>query len=181
MKYYLKLGLTLFLFCAGASGILAYVNSLTTPIIAARKAQDEIDAREKLIPGAIFEECETADGESYFIARDEAEQILGFVFIATENGYSSKIQTMVGIDANFDIIGIEILDQGETPGLGANCINESFSAQFTDKDALGLKVNKDDGEIVALSGATITSRAIVNSIRTRANSLKADLETGGEQ
>ncbi|MFW5628184.1 MAG: FMN-binding protein [Candidatus Cloacimonadaceae bacterium] len=181
MKYYLKLGLILFIFSVVASGILAFVNSLTTPIIAAKKAQDEIDAREKLIPGAIFEEHETADGESYFIALVEDGEPIGFVFIASENGYSSKILTMVGVDADFNIIGIEILDQSETPGLGANCENESFTAQFVEKEALNLKVNQDDGEITSLAGATITSRTIANSIRERANSLKLALETGGEQ
>ena len=113
MKYYLKLGLILFIFSVVASGILAFVNSLTTPIIAAKKAQDEIDAREKLIPGAVFEEHETVDGESYFIALDEDSEPLGFVFIAS-NG-CPEILTMVK-STQISTSSAEILDQGETPG-----------------------------------------------------------------
>lgn len=180
MMYYLKLGIVLLIFCVIASGILAYVNTLTTPLIEARKAQDEIEAREALIPGATFEARETSGGESYFVAKSE-EEIVGYVYIAAENGYSSKIMTMVGVDAEFDIIGIKILDQSETPGLGANCTNLSFTEQFAQKAALMLKVDKDGGEISSLAGATITSRTIANSIRTGANSLQSQLETGGTE
>lgn len=182
MKYYLKLGLILFIFCAVASGILAYVNSLTAPVIAQRKANDEVEARQKLIPGASFSENTTADGFSFFTATDpETEELKGYVFIAAETGYSSKVQTMVGIDSSFEVLGIKVLDQSETPGLGANCVNPSFTEQFTGLSLDELMVNKDGGKVVALSGATITSRAIANSMREAILSVQKHLAEGAEQ
>ncbi|MDZ4182520.1 MAG: electron transporter RnfG, partial [Candidatus Cloacimonadaceae bacterium] len=99
MKYYLKLGIILLLFCAVASGILAYINSLTAPVVQARKEKEEISTREALIPDSDFEQV-TVEGEkpySYFVAyKKGTKEIQGYTFIAAETGYSSKILTMAG-------------------------------------------------------------------------------------
>lgn len=180
MKYYLKLGLILLVFCVIASGILAYVNSLTAPVIAQRKAAEEIQAREALIPNAEFEEKESDQGLSYFVARDpETAQILGYTFIAADLGYSSTVQTMVGVDGEFKVLGIQIVDQGETPGLGANCTLPAFTSQFTGMSVQDIYVNKDGGVVIPLSGATITSRCIANSLREGIVDVQDEPEQGG--
>ncbi len=181
MKYYLKLGFILLIFCVVASGILAYLNTLTAPVIAERKAREAIETREALIPGAIFEAQSTNDDMEYFIARSAADstQILGYTFVAAQSGYSSTVQTMVGVDKDFKVLAIRVIDQSETPGLGANCVQESFTGQFKDMVLADLRVDKDGGKVVSLSGATITSRAIANSIAGSIAAVQADL--GGEQ
>ena len=186
MKYYIKLSLILLIFCAVASGILAYVNSLTAPVIAARKAQNEIDTRNALIPGADFSEASTADGSTYYIATNpESGEVLGYTFIAAETGYSSTVQTMVGVNKDFYVLSIKVIDQAETPGLGANCSNDSFTGQFAGMNPDQLLVDKDGGQVVALSGATITSRCVTNSIRERIRAVMTDLQSpaqaGGAQ
>ncbi|MCK9557269.1 MAG: FMN-binding protein [Candidatus Cloacimonetes bacterium] len=182
MKYYIKLSLILLAFCVVASGILAYVNGLTAPVIAARKAQTEIDTRQALIPGAEFTEAQTADGAQYFIAYDPATQdTLGYTFISAETGYSSTVKTMVGMDKDFKVLAIKVLDHAETPGLGANCTSESFTGQFSGLTVDQLKVDKDGGAVVSLSGATITSRCIANSIRTRITAVQSDINAGGAE
>ncbi|MCB5259568.1 MAG: FMN-binding protein [Candidatus Cloacimonetes bacterium] len=182
MKYYIKLSLILLIFCAVASGILAYINTLTAPVIAQRKAKEEIATREALIPNANFTQAQTADGASYFVASNpETQEILGYTFIAAEIGYSSTVQTMVGVDKDFKVLGIKIIDQAETPGLGANCTNDNFTSQYAGMTIENLYVDKDGGAVIALSGATITSRCITNSIRNRIQAVKSDISAGGIQ
>jgi electron transport complex protein RnfG len=80
-------------------------------------------------------------------------------------GYSSEVKTMVGVSTGFKVTSIKIIDQAETPGLGANCEKPEFTELFENMTADKLKVDKDGGSIRSLTGATITTRAIANSIR----------------
>ncbi|MDD2228381.1 MAG: FMN-binding protein [Candidatus Cloacimonetes bacterium] len=180
MKYYIRLTLILLIFCAVASGILAYVNSLTEPVITERKAKEEVATRSELIPDADFSEAKFADGSLYYIATSKAtKDTLGYTFVAAENGYSSNVQTMVGVDTNLKVVKIKVINQAETPGLGANCTSDSFQAQFSGLGETDLLVDKDGGMVKSLSGATITTRTITNSIAAQIAALKASM--GGSQ
>ena len=72
---------------------------------------------------------------------------------------------MVGIDKNNKITGIEVISQQETPGLGAKIKESSFLQQFIGKTLEELKIKKDGGKIDAVTGATISSRAVTNGVR----------------
>ena len=178
MMYYLRLGLILLVFCAVAAGILAYLNTLTAPVIAERKANEEIDTRAELIPGAVFTQHTSAEGDIYFTATsaEDSTQVLGYTFVCAQKGYSSSVQTMVGVDPDFNILAVKVIDQAETPGLGANCQQASFTGQFKGLALPKIKVDKDGGEIVSLSGATITSRAVANSVHDGIKAIQKDLE-----
>ncbi len=182
MNYYLRLGLILLIFCAVATGILAYVDSITRPKIDQLKAQQQREAREFLIPGAEFEriaqEAPDADSLVYFIARDEASgEIKGYTFTAAKAGYSSTVKTMAAVDPDFKLINITVVEQAETPGLGANCEKESFTSQFAGLSPDQLQVDKDGGQIVSLTGATITSRAVTNSLSEQIALVRKSVET----
>lgn len=182
MKYYLKLGVILMAICAIATGILAYVNSVTEPKIEALKAEEAVKSREELIPDCDFEEVSLRDDFSYFIATDkETKELKGYTFTSQKKGYGSTIKTMAGLDPEFRVIGIKIIDQSETPGLGANCTKESFTSQFAGKTPEQLVVDKDGGPIKSLSGATITSRAIASSLKEEIEAIKADLDKKQQQ
>lgn len=166
MKLYAKLGLILLVVCVIATGILAYVNSITEPKIKALKEDDAVKSREELIPDSDFEEVKVNDEFSYYIAyKKGSKEIQGYTFTAIGTGYSSKVQTMAGLDPEFKITGIKVIDQSETPGLGANCISVDFTDRFKGKTQEELQVDKDGGQIKSLSGATITSRTVVNSLK----------------
>lgn len=179
MKYYLQLTITLLIFCAVGSGILAFVNAKTAPVIAERKLKESIAAREALMPQADFER-HTAKADSsfeYYIAYNKGtKDIKGYTFLASQNGYAAPVKTMVGIDQDFKITSIQVVEQNETPGLGTNATQSFFTDQFKGKTEAELMVDKDGGKIKALSGATITSRAVTNSIRTSIAVLRLDLE-----
>ena len=70
---------------------------------------------------------------------------------------------VVGVDLNGAVTGISIVKMTETSGLGANASNTSFREQYVGKTGT-LAVDKDGGEIVALTGATVTSRAVTNGV-----------------
>lgn len=181
MKYYLKLGLILLIFCAVASGILAYINSLTAPVVQARKEKEEIETREKLIPDSDFEQV-TVDADkpfSYFVAyKKGTKEIQGYTFVAAETGYSSKILTMAGMDTDYKLINIIVIDQAETPGLGANATAASFTDQYKGLAAEELAVDKDGGKMIkSLTGATITTRAISKSLMNQIALIKADIQS----
>ena len=181
MKMFLKLGLILLAFCVVATALLAYVNSVTKPKIDEQKVNDAKKDRCSLIPGATFEEQSFKAGEeshTYYVAKDTTTgQIKGYTFTAAKNGYSSNVKTMAAIDPDFKLIAIKVIEQAETPGLGANSTQSLFTDQFKGLAADQLLVDKDGGPIKALIGATITSRAVVNSLQEQITLLRADIES----
>ncbi|WP_445383985.1 RnfABCDGE type electron transport complex subunit G [Robiginitalea sp. IMCC44478] len=80
---------------------------------------------------------------------------------SSDRGYNGLIKLMAGFNAEGTIIRIAVLEQKETPGLGNKITGNRFLDQFRDQDPgkYSLKVKKDAGDIDALSGATISSRA----------------------
>ena len=72
---------------------------------------------------------------------------------------------VVGVGTDGTVTGVSISSMSETSGLGANASKESFRSQFVGKSGV-LAVSKDGGEIDALTGATITSRAVTSGVNT---------------
>ncbi|GAB1468042.1 RnfABCDGE type electron transport complex subunit G [Candidatus Cloacimonadota bacterium] len=180
MKTYLQLGLILLAFCVVATALLAYVNTLTKPKIEALAIEEAQKAREGLIPNATFEEVNGA--LTYYIARDKTtNEIMGYTFTAAKNGYNGTVKTMAAIDKTFKLINIQVISQTETPGLGTNSTKPAFTDQFKGKNAEQLLVDKDGGvppnAIKALTGATITSRAVTSSLKEQILLLQQDLQS----
>jgi len=176
MKDIIKLSLILGIFCIASAFSLAGVNKITRPRIEMERKRVIEEALEHVLPGAkIITENKTTDEKTYYLGyadEDTTQSPKGFSFIASGQGYSSRIQTMVGVNNKGTIEAIEILFQQETPGLGAKSTEIRpgeekpwFQKQFAGKFAADIKVDKDGGEIVSITGATITSRAVANSIQ----------------
>jgi len=175
MKIYLQLGLILLGFCIVATALLAYVNTITKPQIDSIQLKEAEQTRKELIPNSNFEEI---NGEfSYFIAKDsKTNEVNGYVFTTEKNGYNGAVKTMVAVDNDFRIIAIKVIQQTETPGLGTNSTQPKFSEQFKGKTSEQLIVDKDGGVppncIKAITGATITTRAVTNSVKESLQLLK---------
>ena len=119
---------------------------------------------------------DSAGGMFYFYrCYNDNHKFLGYIFTAYGKGYSSTVQTMCGVvaapDGTLELNAIKILYQSETPGLGANAVQPKFLANFNDRnpkltvEQLYVTKDKDIGAIESITGATITSRAITNSVR----------------
>lgn len=154
---------SLFLICAVAAGLLAGVNQVTAPTIAANNAAAADRARSEVLPEADgFTEQTAPDGTVYYTAEKGGETV-GYVFTTAAKGYGGDVEIMTGVDAEGKVTGVSILSIEETPGLGMNAKKDSFRDQYKGKSG-ELAVNKDGGEIVAITSATITSRAVTNAV-----------------
>jgi electron transport complex protein RnfG len=98
-------------------------------------------------------------------ATDESGTVLGYVISVTDpNGYGGDVTFSIGITMDGTINGIAFTTLNETAGLGMKAKDEAFSSQFNGLQAGQLEVVKDgataDNQIQAISGATITSKAV---------------------
>lgn len=174
MKEIGRLGLILFLISSICSGILASVNSMTAPVIEAQTELAKQEALKTLITDAEnFIKVEKIDNEyvaELYVARKGTEYV-GCVAKTMPAGYGGAIELFVGVDPEGKITGMEVLSHSETPGLGANIKTEKFKEQFTGQK-VPLEVVKGtakEGEISAITGATITTRAVTDGINEVGN------------
>ena len=103
------------------------------------------------------------------LAKDEADAVLGVVMTVTSGeGYGGDIQFAMGIQNDGTVNGIQILSIEETAGLGMKATEETFYGQFSAKKVDAFRYTKtgaaSDNEIDALSGATVTTNAMVNGV-----------------
>jgi len=187
----IKLGLILMLICAVSAGSLSYVYGVTSKIIDERKAQEVARAMAVVLPSAqdferlSAEELADVKADARFAGIEEAYrgstngEVRGVVAKVLSSGYGGKIALLVGVNSDLAIEGLQVLSHSETPGLGGEITKPAFQSQFAGRGSSGpLAVNKDGGEIVAISSATISSRAVVAGVNT-VRDLAAALGVGG--
>ena len=152
----------LFLICLVATTLLAVTNKVTAPKIAELSAQTEVETRQKVLPAATqFGETQEMKGGSgtYAVGKDASGNEVGYVFVTVSKGYGGDVKIMTGVDKNGAVTGISPLELNETAGLG-------MKAQFKGK-VKDIAVNKNSAsgnEIQALTGATITSKAVTAAV-----------------
>ena len=175
MNKIVKLALILFLVSAVVAGILGATYVITEPNITARntektlKAYAEVtsaeldldsartlakdDAAAKFEGGKITKVVPSADGSVYVIE-------------AQVSGSQSTITLAVGVDKESGTTtGISIIKSGETSGLGSKASTPEFRDQFPGKDASTVLITKEGGEVNAITGATITSKAVTHTAK----------------
>lgn len=168
MNNLFKFGLTLGIICLAATLVLAVTYEVTKPKIEEQLKTEEQDALKIVMPQADSFNEKVLDGIEYFEAFKD-KNLIGYCVRVVGGGYTGYIRIITGIDPAGAIQGVEILEHNETPGLGAK-INEIkpgemepwFLKQFKGKSARTIAVKKD---IDAITGATISSRAVTDAIR----------------
>ncbi len=154
------------LICAAAAGLLALTNHLTAGKIAEAEAKAQQEAMARIIEADSFEDV-TAEDNTYYLAKDSDGNVLGYIFTTEENGYGGAVKVMTGFTPDGSIIAIEVLSAAdETPGLGQNATKSDFWKLFEGQsgELIVSKSASADGEIQAMTGATITSRAVVSAV-----------------
>jgi Na+-translocating ferredoxin:NAD+ oxidoreductase subunit G len=174
MKEILKLIGVLTIISAGAGVLLALTNSVTMKPIAEARRQETLQALSRVLPP--FDNQPDADTKSFtedgvtwtfYVAR-KAKRFAGTAFTATSRkGYGGPITLMAGLSGDGTLRTVQILSQQETPGLGTKITVPPFSKQFDERSIDGAKwaVKKDGGDFDAITGATISSRAVLEAIR----------------
>lgn len=155
---------------------LGYVNDLTLEPKAQARLAKKVAALQTVLPPFDNEPvpealrvapASGADSLEIYPAYREGAFVGAAVTGASEKGYSGLVKLMVGFEPDGKIRNIAVLEQKETPGLGTKMKGESFLRQFRGQDpaTFDLRAEKDGGQVDALAGATITTRAFGEATR----------------
>ena len=106
------------------------------------------------------------EDDIYRIYSNGAE--IGSAFLAIGKGYGGFIDILVGLENETTIKGVTIVSHLESPGLGARITESSFREQFIGVNIADVALRQEGGEIDAITGATISSKAVVEAIRDAA-------------
>ena len=164
----LPVWLTLSLVCIIAAGVLALTNTITAGPIAAGAEARTLASMQAAFPSAdAFSELETGDGApvDFCFEAYENGKLTGHVVQITVTGCKGPIEILSGYDTDGRITTFSCGGTGfqETAGLGAKVKDESFRAQFSGKS---IPVSYSDDSIDAVTGATISSNAVLDGINT---------------
>ncbi len=186
MKGMIKDALILFAITLIAGLMLGVVNDITKEPIAKQEQKAKNEACQNVFAAAdSFEAQELADSaqieqvladagisgadiDELMAAKDASGALLGYVITVTDHeGYGGDIQFSMGITNEGTLNGISLLSISETAGLGMRA-GEVLVPQFSDKNVSRFTYTKTgataDSEIDAISGATITTNAVVNGV-----------------
>ena len=187
MKENVKSVITLTLITLTAGILLGYVYEITKQPIAAKTLENKMNSYRMVFPGADdFTVSEAVDPgtavsvlndngygkekvDECLAAVDAGGSVLGYVMtVTTSEGYGGDITISMGVRNDGTLNGIEILSISETAGLGMKADTDEFKGQFKDKKVSQFNYTKSGAaaeyEIDALSGATITTNAMVNAV-----------------
>ncbi|MCM8771488.1 MAG: RnfABCDGE type electron transport complex subunit G [Candidatus Omnitrophica bacterium] len=162
--------------CALSGYLLSYIYKITMPRIEKIKKIKENKINKEIFPeGVNFIEKEM-DGIKYISVLNLNDEEIGKIFEVKTLGYGGYIYLKVGIDKDMKIKGIKIKEHSETPGLGSKITENKFLDQFTGKtkDDIYLKKDNPNGKIDAVTGATISSRSVVESVRKLLEKIKEE-------
>lgn len=173
---FINMVVSLFVITIVAGFSLGFVNELTVGPIEKGKIERKVIALKMVLPEfdnnpveqvLLIKSDFAKDSVEVYPAFKEGAFVGAAVIGSTEKGFSGLIKIMVGFTPDGIIQNIQVLEQKETPGLGTKMKDEKFLAQFREKNpsAFNLKVTKDGGEVDALTGATITTRAFGEAVQ----------------
>ncbi len=156
---------------------LGYVNDLTVGPKAKAKLEKKVNALKLVLPAfdnnpvedmTLVKSEKVADSIEIYPAYLNNEFVGAAVIGSTEKGFSGLIKIMIGFNASGVVENVVVLEQKETPGLGTKMTEDKFLKQFkgANLSTFNLKVTKDGGEVDALTGATITTRAFCDAAQT---------------
>jgi len=162
--------------------ILAALNIYTAPRIELNANKVLSEAVGYVMPAKKTCDVKVINDVTFYIGKDDKGQVIGVAFVAEGDGFQSRLRILVGMDPDLTkIINIKILAQAETPGLGTKIETDPtnktdalwFHKQFSDLPVgaaitvvKGKEADKSKLQIQAITGATITSKAVADIINT---------------
>ncbi len=198
-----KTTLNLVVFCAIVGFLLSFYNGLTSGPIAENQRREIEEVQKQLMDADQFDtviDSEADPGMPHVWKAIKDGKMTGYVVKTQASGYSStqRITIMYSLSPDFKVMGVNIVSQGETPGLGTNIEEDvdlgqfggkPFVSQFEGKDLSALKIGSSpqpgDGYIAAITGATVSSRAVTEGVHDSLEKLKSKLsgepQPGGDK
>lgn len=178
MSDIVRLGTRLLIITFVAALALSITNLVTAAPIEAQIQKENDMSRQSVLPEAeTFELMDDIKGidvakwpdikEIY--AGKSGDRVIGYTFKISAKGYGGPMEITLGIDIDGRISGLKLGNHQETPGLGAKAAESSFQDQYNGKivgeELIVTKAsNPKDNEVEAITGATITSRAITDGV-----------------
>ena len=177
MNKILKLALVLLAVSVVVAGVLGVINELTYPVIDAQKQAKTAEAFSAVLKADRFDEIEFSNPDFPTVLTVHKAEGVGYVVTSKFSGAQGNITLAVGVDNDYKCTGISVIEHAETSGLGANAastgeVGVNFRAQFVGQDE-GIALANAGGSIDALTGATITSRAITEAVATSIRAVKS--------
>ena len=161
----MQLVIVLFAISAITALLLGLANMVTAPAIAANEKAKKDAAMAAVLPAGSYQQVDYTGSDVTISGIYKADDAGYVVEVNCGGSFSGTLTIMVGVTADGSCSGVEIIKTAETSGLGANASKEDWRAQFVGKSGT-VAVTKDGGEINALTGATITSRAVSNGVNS---------------
>ena len=152
--------------CFVAGLIISVVYFITAPVSAKTQEEMKQQSMMELIKDAEHFEA-VPDHEGWFAAKKGGKSV-AYIVPSSTRGYGGTIKMLVAVKADGTVIDYSIQEHNETPGLGDNAQKMPFRGQFKGKDSAHLKVTKDPTDtedIQAMTGATISSRAVTKAVK----------------
>ena len=154
----IKIAASLFLICAAVALVVSFVNAITEDIIAEAQAREQQEAIVRIFGAGEISPIDAPASVNALYAIDSGAA--GYCVSLDAKGFGGKIGMMIGVGADGAIRGVEIISHSETPGFGAKADDPAYLAQYiTHGSSLSL-----GREIDAISGATISSKAVLAGI-----------------
>ena len=182
MKESIKIVSVLTLICLICGFFLAYTYQVSKEKIVLNEQKAINDAIYDIVPSCAAVKPVKVKGEEVYKLFGRQNNLLGYAFLASGNGYQGKIKILAALKQNLeDLYGIEIIDSVETPGLGAKIKEPFFKNQFRNLEVMPeitytkTKPTKPN-EIKAITGATISSRSVVNILNKEISRIRKILK-----
>ena len=172
----LIVGLKLLLICTVIAGVVSFFYALTLDTYE-KNLQETRNRAVGSIYGGDTLTCvtyEALDGATVYQVL-ESDAVIGYCVEVNSPGFGGDVAVMVGYNADMTVRGVSIISHSETPGLGARVTESGFLSQFEGK---GGKVVLGD-DVDAISGATISSRAVTDGVNLATEILTKVLQTKG--
>ncbi len=157
-----RLVIVLFVIAAVTALLLGLTDYVTRDRIAAIKAEKTAAAMQEVLPADSYETVEYTGADSRILGVQKASGG-GYIVSVRVPGSQDMIEMLVGVDESGRVSGVAIVEMAETAGLGAKAEDAAWRAQFVGAPG-HVAVDKDGGDIDALTGATVTSRAVADGV-----------------
>jgi electron transport complex protein RnfG len=165
--------------CLVSGLIIGVVYFITAPIAAQKNQMLTQQAMKDLVSDA--QSFDTVPNKDSWYEAKKDGKVIAYVVPSESKGYGGAIKMLVAVSADGSVIDYNILSSNETPGLGDNASKEPYRSQFKGKKESNLTVVKDPSDkndIQAMTGATISSRAVTLAVKNAVDEV-ADY-TGGK-
>lgn len=140
--------------------LLLGINSVTE-----KRVVEQQEKEIKAMLSEMFPELDEFEMNDDIYSVYTGNEVTGYAFLATGKGYGGDIDILIGIDPEYYIKDIKIVSNVETPGLGSRITESSFTDQFKGLESSEVTLSKDGGSVDAITGATISSSAVVDAIK----------------